>query len=174
MIDKNGKEIEKGQLCLIKNFQYKSGKYFYIEGISQDKMIYGKRVNKNFTFDRYDKEHNNYKYISLYEGTIEVIEPHPDAFKESLRTLYFWIAEICEEFGVLIGRKEHYILRAVKYQNGSYGIVQNKLFPDNSGIDLKFKVSKVFVDLSYNELQEKWERIKTKRDNIELIENSIF
>lgn len=172
MLDKNGKDIEVGQLCLIKNFQYKNGKYFYIEDICGQDVISGKRVNKNFAFNRYDKEHNNRKYITMFEGdTIEVIEPLPDAFKKSIRTLHFWIEEQCDEFGVLISKKEHYILRAVKYQNGSYGIIQNKLYSDNSGIDKKFDVSKDFIDMTYEELKVKWDKIKSSRMNIEWIED---
>lgn len=174
MVDKNGKEIEVGQLVFIKNWRYENGRYFYIEDINkQDKRIYGKRVNKNFTFNRYDKEHNNKKNILFTDFTIEIIEPIPDQFKESLRTLHFFIEEACEEFGTLISKKEHYILRAVKYQNGSYGIVQNKLYYDNIGIDMRFNVSKDFIDMTYEELKDKWEQIKTNRMNIEWTENFI-
>lgn len=175
MRDKNGIILEKGQLVLLKTFHHQNGRYFYIEDICGKDVISGKRVNKNFTFNRYDKEHNNRKYITMFEGdTIEVIEK-PDKFKEALRTLHFFIEDECDnEFGLLIGRKEHYILRTVKYTNGSYGIIQIALSYDNSSINKAYELAHVFEDLTYEELKERWERIKKGRSNIEWIEHFNF
>lgn len=169
MVDKNGNEIKKGQLILIKNFKHEKGYFFYVEGINEQvKMLYGKRVNKDMSFNRYDKYHNNTKCLLISSGDIiEIEDPLPDKFKESLRTLHYYIDKVLEDFGVLFSEKDHYILRAVQYENGSYGIVQNKLYSDNSCIDNHFEIQNVYEDLTYIELKEKWERIKTHRMNIE-------
>lgn len=65
-----------------------------------------------------------------------------------------------EEFGVIKEKKFHFLLRAVKFENGSYGIIQNLLYNDNSEIDPRFEPMNVFEDLSYEELCEKWNKKK--------------
>ncbi|MDE7200725.1 MAG: hypothetical protein K2O91_02210 [Lachnospiraceae bacterium] len=64
MVDKNGKEIKAGQLIFATSLRFKKGRYYYIEKCSrQSNILYGKRVNKNFSFNRYDKEHNSCRSI---------------------------------------------------------------------------------------------------------------
>lgn len=162
MKDKSGKEIKEGNLLLIKESECRSGRYFYVESIdSKSAMLYGKRVNKDFTFNRYDRIHNNRVGVAvLFGDEIEVIEP-PDKFKESLRTLYFRVDEVLEDFGAIVDREGSVLFRAVKYTNSSYGIVQNRLTRDGT-IDYAYEVANVYEDLTYDELKDKW--IKRKEN----------
>ena len=161
MVDKNGKKIKEGQLVLIKSELLKKEKYFYIKIISSPSsdFIYGKRVNRDFSINKFDKN----KYSAIYMPavkSIEIIDPPPEKFKESLRTLHFFVDEILDEFGVMINHAWRVIFRAVRYENGTYGIVQSKLHDGSNCIDTSYETIKVFTDLTYDELIDQWERKK--------------
>lgn len=160
MKDKNGKNLRRGMLLSLN----KSGslRYFYVEQIGNNE-IWGKRVNKDFSFNKYDKASWFNRSLLIDHNSIEVIDPIPDSFLESLRTLHFWVSEVLEEFGVIRIEKSHFLLRAVKFENGSYGIIQNRLYNDNSEIDPRYEPMNVFEDLAYEELCKKWEIKKTNR-----------
>ena len=165
MVDANGKKIKVGQLVLIKSKLLKKEQYFYIKLIDNPSsgLMYGKRVNRDFSFNKFDKNKYSGVYIQAVER-IEIIDPLPEEFKESLRTLNFFVDEILDEFGVLINHAWWVMFRAVRYENGSYGIVQSKLYDDCNCIDTSYETSKIFTDLTYNELINQWERKKNAQN----------
>lgn len=173
MVDKNGKDIKTGQIIFATSLRFKKGRYYYIEKCSrQSDVLYVKRVNKDFSFNRYDKEHNSLHPILFPSlNSVEIVEPLPDKFRESLRTLHFYIDELLEEFGTLFVRTyTGVIFRAVRYENGSYGIIQNRLTHDGSCIDHTYQTDKLFIDLTYDELATKWNKIKN-RPNVKWLED---
>lgn len=151
-------EIQIGQLLRITDFTGRT-KLLYVESISGD-VAFCRRVTKNFSFDR----RNTYKTVQALYGNdiIEVIDPIPSAFLESLRTLHFWVEEVLEDFGKIVDPEFKTMLRAVKFENESYGIIQNRMYNDMSEINPEYNVMNVFEDLSYEELCEKW---KIKKNN---------
>lgn len=163
MKDKHRRDLEVGQLISITT--YDKTKYFYIENLCSD-LVCGKRVNKDFSFNQYDLKSDFTKalYISKYD-IVEIISPIPNAFNESLRTLHSCVEMVLEDFGKIVNPKYKIMLRAVRYQNGSYGIIQNFMYRDMSGVDPEYDVVNVFEHLSYEELCKKWEIKKTNSDS---------
>jgi len=146
-------EIHEGQLLHIVDVHGKK-RLFYVESLCGRGIIAGKRVNKDFKFNKYDKD--NKKYI-CDEDAVGIVDPVPAAFIEALRTLHFWVDVVLPDFGVIVNRRNKIMLRAVKFQNGSYGIIQNVMYRDMSGIDPSYEYCNLFEDLSYEELVKKWE-----------------
>lgn len=164
----NGGEIQIGQLVRVADITGKI-KLFYVEELCGSNIASGKRVNTDFSFSKYDKEHPLKKQYIMTGDVVEIINPFPAAFTESLRTLHFWVDTVLEDFGEIRDINYNVLLRAVRFENGSYGIIQNRLYPDGSGIDLAYDHMNVFEDLSYKELVSKWEIKKnnhnTRREN---------
>lgn len=164
MKTQDGEDIKNGDLICIKSPIWKNGRYFYVQSISDNKpnIFYGLRVNKDFSFNRRDKENGGRAFGICLVNEIKLLNPVPAAFKESLRTLHFLVDEVLEDFGG-IRMKRFFVavlFRAVRFENGSYGIIQNRLYNDMSGIDYSYEVCNLFEDLSYEELCEKWENKK--------------
>lgn len=155
MKDKHGKNLKPGSLIAVN--KRVGVRYFYIERLYNDE-IWGKRVNKNFSFNQYDKVSSYERILFIFDyDSIELIDPVPETFLESIRTLHFWAEEVLEDFGEIVHPKFKTMLRAVKFENGSYGIIQNRMYNDMSEINPEYNVMNVFEDLSYEELCEKWE-----------------
>lgn len=155
MKDKHGKNLKPGSLIAVN--KRVGVRYFYIERLHNDE-IWGKRVNKNFSFNQYDKTSGYERPLFIFDyDSIELIDPVPETFLESIRTLHFWTEEVLEDFGEIVNPKFKTMLRAVKFENGSYGIIQNRMYNDMSEINPEYNVMNVFEDLSYEELCEKWE-----------------
>lgn len=153
MEDRYGKTLKAGQL--IKVIGSTRMKYFYIEQIGQAWVI-GKRVNKDFSFHYRDKVKDSKLYLFKNEAEFEIVEPSPEAFKEALRTLHFIVDEILNDFGIILNYQYKTMQRAVKFENGSYGIILNRMYLDMSDIDLNYDRVNVFENLSYEELEKKW------------------
>lgn len=174
MKTQDGEDIKNGDLICIKSPIWKNGRYFYVQSISDNKpnVFYGLRVNKDFSFNRRDKENGGRAFGICLVDEIKLLNPVPAAFRESLRTLHFWVDEVLKDFGgIRIKRcSVAVLLRAVRFENGSYGIIQNRLYNDMSGVDHSYEVCNLFEDLSYEELCEKWE-IKKQNQGAEWIKD---
>lgn len=160
----NGVEVQRGDLISIKNYEGKTQLY-YVTNPDGDDFFHGYRVNQNYSINLRDKRRQTPGLFSYYKNDeIWVINPVPDDFREALRTLYFRVDTVLDDFGTIRHSKNRTLLRAVKFTNGSYGIVQNRLHRDLLGIDDTYDCQSLLEDLSYEALCEKWEIRKQAHD----------
>lgn len=160
----DGIKIQHGDIISIERFDRKMQLY-YVTNPDGHNCFYGYRVNRNYSINFHDKQKEVAKcFFYLEDDEIRIINPVPDAFKEALRTLHFEVDMVLDDFGTIRHSKNRTLLRAVKFTNGSYGIVQNRLYRDLLVIDKSYEYQKLLYDLSYEMLCEKWETRKKSYD----------
>lgn len=160
----DGITVNREDLISIKRVDGKL-RLFYVTNPDGRDYFYGYRVNRDFSINLRDKRRQTAKCFSYYKSDeIRIIDPVPDDFKEAVRTLHFWTEDVLEDFGAIRYAKSYALLRAVKFQNGSYGIIQNRLYRDLMGIDREYECQNLLEDLTYEALLEKWEKRKKNCD----------
>lgn len=150
-------KVQRGDLISIKRFDGKMQLY-YVTYPDGHNCFYGYRVNRDYSINLCDKRRQMPGLFPYYiNDEIRIINPVPEDFREALRTLYFRVDTVLEDFGAIRHSNNRTLLRAVKFENGSYGIIQNRLHRDLSGIDNSHEYQNLLEDLSYQMLCEKWE-----------------